>query len=607
MGAFGWRIPALLYSLHELMTGEPKIRFPEATQPDTDGWWPAAQWDTPGGLGDVSALPSLKDAGITHPPSAKMARPKVSVIKDDQVELLDPPVAPPMPKPASSARGKDTVEKDMVEMDHPPMVVTPSADGTPGQTEGSATEDGQVEDVTGAIKVAFTKEESEAILLKAPVNGDTPVVKPSGEQPEEASEPAVDEVKAPVVPATPKAPERLVEEEAKEEEAKAVAAKEVPAKSAAPEDGASKADAAKAVDTAGVEAGADEAPQAEAKSDAPTPVSDVKAEPPVPTESAASTPPVTAKAPEPTPAPAMPKALVAEAPAEPEADATKAAPARPAKAPEPAPKEASPQPKRPAKRPAPEPEPAFVFNPKTMPISPPAPSIPGDDTDSLIVESFTEAEDDLSYSGPFSTVPPTSGARWGQTAKERRQAKRYQQAIERNLDNSHAPLDVLFAEDRHTKARRMALRPSFGRDLLVWLIAIVGVGQLVYRGWAILPTLNTFNANISDFQILAAMSLMVGGAVSAVLALIAVRFITGMRSAFAWGISVFLVFGIFPWYGFGSQLSPTGLPPLPKPIDVVFNPVFDQNGLLGITLIGLAICAIIATITAMMVGTTTRS
>lgn len=542
MGAFGWRIPALPYSLHELMTGEPKIRFPKATQPDKDGWWPAAQWDTPGGLGDLSALPSLKDVGITHPPSAKMARPKVSVLKDDQVELVDPPAAPRAPKPSAAlaSAAANTI--------HPPMAVTPvTADAPVGKAGDTKAPEEPVADKTGAIKVAFTKEESEAILRKTPPDDDTPSQTAAALPTERPG----DGASADAVPVEP-----------------AIDAK------------------------AGVshDAGTPEEPAVALAEPSTTPGTAGQ-----PASTTQTSPDATPDVP----------AVITPEPAAP-ADATMTPPARPAEVPNRARDEVQPTPNRATTHAQPEPESTFVFDPKTMPISPPAPSIPGDDTDSLIVESFTEADDDLAYASPFSTVPPTSGRRWGQTAKERRQAKRYQQAIERNLDNAHAPLDVLFAQDRRAKPRRMALRPSVGRDLLVWLIAIVGVGQMLYRAWEILPTLNTFNTNISDFQIIAAMSLMVGGAVSAVLALVAVRFITGMRSAVAWMASIFLVFGVFPWYGFGSQLSPTGLPPLPKPIDVVFNPVFDQNGLLGITLIGLAFCAIVATLTAFIVGVPKR-
>lgn len=555
MGVFGWRILALPYSLDELMTGDPKIRFPKATQPDNDGWWPAAQCDSPGGLGDVSALPSLKDAGITHPPSAKMPRPKVSVLKDDQVELVDAPPAPRMPTPAVSVAGSTAVE-----MTHPPMKVTPeSPTAQVPNTPSAASTAKPVDDPTGAVKVAFTKEESEAILRK----------------------PAEED---------PKSEGSLGGEGAQKLEALSTVAVASPAMGAVAEPSA-----AHAVNATGLAAGATAVDGVSGE-----PLNEKPVKPPKEKGAALSkeTPaePLKATSVEPTQE-ATSARTSAEAPApvdEPEA---------PTRMPEPE------TPLRPAKRPEPEPEPEFVFNPKTMPISPPAPSIPSDDTDSLIVESFTESvDDDDVYVSAFSDAPPDQGGMpWGRAAKERRRAKRYQQAIDRNLANTHAPLDVLFAQERGAKPRRMALRPSFGRDLLVWFIAFIGVGQMLYRGWEILPTLNTFNDNISDFQILAAISLMVGGAVSGVLALIAVRFITGMRSAFAWILSVLFVFGVFPWYGFGSQLSPTGLPPLPKPIDVVFNPVFDQNGLLGITLIGLAICALVAMISAFMVGPSKQS
>lgn len=622
MGTFGWRIPALPYSLHELMTGEPKIRFPEATKPDDDGWWPAAHCDTPGGLGDVSALPSLKDAGITHPPSAKMARSKVSVIKDDRVELVDPPVTPDLSTPPATALGSAAID-----IAHPPMIVTPGAENEAAVTD-TPEFNGVAEDVTGAIKVAFTKEESEAILRKpsasddpssvmetskpkmaethTPIREADPVVvsqdvsaplsndERAGEkvralattEPEAVDQPAATETPVTTTTTQPKSSEVSAEID---RGAEAVALKSEPqqATSATRAHEAATSSATKASeqlnDTDDQPVGG-EGITAKAEGDSKTSVTP-KA-PGVPAVNTQDEPTRNKEAPEVQDSAPTKKQI-----------SVNSLPARPAKAPK-APK---PRPKRP------EPEPEPIFNPKTMPISPPSPSIPGDDTDSLIVESFTESTDNMAHSSPFSTVPPSGGGRWGQSAKERRLARRFQQAIERNLDNSHAPLDVLFAANRGSKQRLMAMRPGFGRDFLVWLIAIIGVGQMLYRGWEILPTLNTFGGNISDFQILAAISLMVGGAISGVLALVAVRFITGMRSAVAWVISIFLVFGIFPWYGFGSQLSPTGLPPLPNPVDVVFNPVFDKTGVLSMTLIGLAICAVIATMSAFMVGDSKQS
>ena len=531
------------------MTDEPQIRFPNAASPDDEGWWPAAKCDTPGGLGDVSALPRLKDAGITHPPSAKHQRPNVSILKHDRVAVTDAPSRDPDASPIAG----DTDEAVM-ETEHPPMMVTPA---TNGHGNGDTATDAAVlsaepeADDPFEVLEAFSEEESAAIL-RTP----TPTTPSKGETKQADSK---------SLPANSQEPQQGSEgtsDGSHQEEDQADRKGQPPhhePQHHVPQDREPQ----------------DREPQdREPQGCVPLGVGT----PPPPAQSEPTAPP--------TPASQAGPAPKASAPPAPMPMATREA--------------ASGTPQRPPANPPVQARPAVSA--PTMPKTPPSRSIPADDTDSFIVESFTEDFTDQPVAPTGAPTAPARRRRWGRSVEEK-----HQQAIDRNLANTHAPLDVLFAQSRQERPRLMALRPSIGRDLLVWIIAIVAVGQLLLRGWEILPTLNTFDANNSAIQLQAAISMMIGGALGAVCAIVAVRFITGMRATLPWIIGVILVFGVFPWYGFGSQLAPTGMPPLPNPIDVVFNPVFDKSGTLGLALIGLAICALIAMFTAVMVGSNRRN
>ncbi|WP_336249893.1 hypothetical protein [Stomatohabitans albus] len=460
------------YSLHEIMTGDPKNRFPQPSDPDSEGWWPSAYFDQPDYPGEYAGRdPSDQGSKASVSPKQEAA-PSVSVLKRDTITVeSDTPLS--MPSDLSDAERWASMDGH----EHPPMLVT-----VPNQDEASGSNE---LDVIPTVTPAFTKEETEAIL-----RGEVRTSEQEPQQPPQQPPPLVSPQSIPSSP--PPSSSEL----------------------------------------------------------APSPMSPDQQ----PIDQRADM-----SAPQRAPAQAMPS----------QPEPTQSAP--------------------------------ITVAPRSVAPSVP---IPADDTDSWIVESFTEEDqDETPYGAPFSSEPPAASRFWGRSARRRSTDNE----VDRNLTNTHAPLDVLFAQDQVGKARRMALQPGFGRDILVWLVALIGAAQLLGRFWVLLPTLTAWNANHSDFQIRAAISLMVGGAVGVVLTILAVRFITGMRSSLPWMIGSFLVFGVFPWYGFGSQLSPTGLPPIPPFMDVLFNPIYDPSSMYGLALFVLAICALAAGVAASMVGTSRRS
>lgn len=219
-----------------------------------------------------------------------------------------------------------------------------------------------------------------------------------------------------------------------------------------------------------------------------------------------------------------------------------------------------------------------------------------DDDSGLVLAQYVEGGDaprsSRGTAKGFSGQAPQRGQKgWGRPVR-----KRQPLAQERNLANRYGPLDVLFAQTNEYQGRTALLAPSFIRDLLVWIIGLIAVAQLLARMWTILPLVLSFGQTQLDVQVLAAISLILGGAVTGVAAIVIIRCLTGMRYTSYWVATVLVLFGLLPWYGFGAPLSPAGIPPLPSGMQLVTNPFFDPSGLFGLLTVASAVTAVLAVI-----------
>lgn len=217
--------------------------------------------------------------------------------------------------------------------------------------------------------------------------------------------------------------------------------------------------------------------------------------------------------------------------------------------------------------------------------------MPTPDETGEIVHQYVESQDEPDTGQAFQDRPKPQSRTWGRQVRKRPPMSR-----ERNLSNRYRPLDVLFAQAGITQKRSHLLPPGLGRDLLVWTIGLLAIGQMLARMMAILPLVLGIGETHLDIQMLAAISLTLGGALTGVFAIIIIRCLTGMRYTSYWIWGVLILFGLFPWYSFGAPLSPAGIPPIPSIISLFSNPIFDPSGAFGLILIISAGGAALATV-----------